>query len=280
MNKKIIITIMICGIIFGSIGAYAGSNFYASDVSVNAPTGSNLGSNATLQSSLDELYSIADKYDELNKKINSLKSDMLDEMYPVGSIYLSTSITTASDISKKFGGTWEAYGTGKTLVGVDTSNTNFNTVSKTGGSSTTTLSTSNLPSHNHSIPSLSGTAAATGSGYSIGYTSASRTTSTNGNHAHSGATNKTQRWIQLGSSYPDTYILSSGGNQTASFIFTNTTGNHTHTVSDYYANSISGVANHSHSVTTNSSTTGSTGSGTSFSVQNPYITVYMYKRIS
>ena len=66
MNKKIIITIMICGIIFGSIGAYAGSNFYASDVSVNAPTGSNLGSNATLQSSLDELYSIADKYTNYN----------------------------------------------------------------------------------------------------------------------------------------------------------------------------------------------------------------------
>ena len=104
MNKKIIITIMICGIIFGSIGAYAGSNFYASDVSVNAPTGSNLGSNATLQSSLDELYSIADKYDELNKKINSLKNDVINEIYPVGSIYISETDSSVSDVEKRFGG--------------------------------------------------------------------------------------------------------------------------------------------------------------------------------
>ncbi len=272
MNKKLVITSIICGIIFGSVGAYAGSNFYANGISVNAPTGSNLGSDATLQNSLDELYSIADKYDELNKKINALENNSLslDKIYPVGSIYISTNITTASDISKKFGGTWEAYGTGKTLVGVDTSNTNFNAVSKTGGSSTTTLTTSNLPSHNHSIPALSGTAAATGSGYKIGYTSASRTTSTNGNHTHN---------VPYGN-----VVAGAGGGLVAGLGGTapynsGVAGNHTHTVPDYYANSISGVANHSHSVTTNSSTTGSTGSGTAFSVQNPYITVYMYKRV-
>ena len=274
MNKKIILGIIIGGLIFGSVGVYAGSNFYANGISVNAPTGSNLGSDATLQNSLDELYSIADKYDELKKEINSLKSDMLNEMYPVGSIYLSTNITTANDIAKKFGGTWEAYGTGKTLVGVDTSNTNFNTVSKTGGSSTTTLTTSNLPSHNHSIPSLSGTAAATGSGYKIGYTSSSRTTSTNGNHTH-----LTYGYVYAMTAGGTTFTGLGASNINNNNSSTSSAGNHTHTVSDYYANSISGVANHSHSVTTNSSTTGSTGSGTAFSVQNPYITVYMYKSV-
>ena len=150
MNKKIIITIMICGIIFGSIGAYAGSNFYASDVSVNAPTGSNLGSNATLQSSLDELYSIADKYDELNKKINS----MLDKMYPVGSIYISTNITSASDVAAKFGGTWEAYGSGRTIIGAGTG-TDSNNLSQTfkegstGGEYKHTLTVNEMPSHTH-----------------------------------------------------------------------------------------------------------------------------------
>ena len=59
---------IIIGLLLGSISVYAGAKFYASDVSVNAPTGSSLGSNATLQDSLDELYSISDKYDELNKK--------------------------------------------------------------------------------------------------------------------------------------------------------------------------------------------------------------------
>lgn len=51
--------------------------------------------------------------------------------YPVGSIYLSV-----NDInpSKWFGGTWEQIAKGRTLVGVDTSQTEFNTVKKTGGS--------------------------------------------------------------------------------------------------------------------------------------------------
>ena len=276
MNKKIIQGIIIGGIIFGSVGVYAGSNFYANGISVSAPTGSNLGSDATLQNSLDELYSIADKYDELNKKINSLKSDMLDEMYPVGSIYLSTSITTASDISKKFGGTWEAYGTGKTLVGVDTSNTNFNTVSKTGGSSTTTLTTSNLPSHNHNIPSLSGTAAATGSGYSIGYGAEWRNTTTNGEHNHVfSAANETGG----GTAVSNTFVYRNGNTSFLGALGSTNAGNHYHQSADYYANSISGVANHSHSVTTTASATGSTGSGTSFTNLPPYITVYMYKRV-
>ena len=48
--------------------------FYASDVSVNTPTGSNLGSNATLQDSLDELYSIADNNDEVEKRLKSLET--------------------------------------------------------------------------------------------------------------------------------------------------------------------------------------------------------------
>ncbi len=275
MNKKIILGIIISGIIFGSVGVYAGSNFYANGISVNAPTGSSLGSDATLQNSLDELYSIADKYDEINKKINSLKNDMLDEMYPVGSIYLSTSITTASDVAKKFGGTWEAYGSGRTLVGVNTSDTNFNTVSKTGGNSTTTLTTSNLPSHNHSIPALKGTAAATGSGYTIGYGAEWRNTTTNGEHNHVfSAANETGG----GTAVSNTFVYRNGNTSFLGTLGSTNAGNHYHQSADYYANSISGVANHSHSVTTTASTSGSTGSGTAFSNLQPYITVYMYKR--
>ncbi len=69
---------IIIGLVLGSVSVYAGTKFYASDVSVKAPTGSSLGSNATLQDSLDELYSISDKYDELNKKISSLESKLTD----------------------------------------------------------------------------------------------------------------------------------------------------------------------------------------------------------
>ena len=53
----------------------------------------------------------------------------VDLIYPIGSIYLSL-----NDINpnKMFGGTWERI-KGKTLVGVDESDTDFKTSKLTGG---------------------------------------------------------------------------------------------------------------------------------------------------
>ena len=53
--------------------------------------------------------------------------------YPIGAIYLSVDSTNPS---KLFGGTWQQIAQGRTLVGVDTSQTEFNTVKKTGGEKT------------------------------------------------------------------------------------------------------------------------------------------------
>lgn len=58
-------------------------------------------------------------------------NNVVDMIYPIGSIYLSVNNVNPSSI---FGGSWESFGTGRTLVGVDTSQTEFNTVEKTGGS--------------------------------------------------------------------------------------------------------------------------------------------------
>lgn len=55
----------------------------------------------------------------------------IDFIYPIGSIYLSVNETNPS---KYFGGTWVAWGTGRVPVGVDTTQTEFSTVEKTGGS--------------------------------------------------------------------------------------------------------------------------------------------------
>lgn len=52
-------------------------------------------------------------------------------LWPKGSIYISV---INQNPSKYFGGTWEAFGTGRCLVGVDNSQTEFNSVEKTGGS--------------------------------------------------------------------------------------------------------------------------------------------------
>lgn len=61
--------------------------------------------------------------------------------FPIGSVYISVVNTNPSTW---FGGTWVQFGQGKTLVGVNTSDTDFKTVKKTGGSKS-------LQKHNHSL---------------------------------------------------------------------------------------------------------------------------------
>lgn len=52
------------------------------------------------------------------------------EQYDVGDLYLTTN---KANPASKFGGTWELFGEGRTLVCVDESQSEFNTVKKTGG---------------------------------------------------------------------------------------------------------------------------------------------------
>lgn len=80
------------------------------------------------------------------------KNEILNLIYPVGSIYMSTKNTDPASI---FGGTWERI-TGKVLVGVNESDSDFSTVNKTGGSKTHvhttqahTLTIAQIPSHSH-----------------------------------------------------------------------------------------------------------------------------------
>lgn len=72
-------------------------------------------------------------------------------IYPVGSIYMSVNATNPSAY---FGGTWVAWGAGRVPVGINTSDSNFNTVEKTGGAAAVTLSASQIPSHTHAKGTL------------------------------------------------------------------------------------------------------------------------------
>lgn len=75
-------------------------------------------------------------------------------MHPVGSIYMSVDSTNPAQV---FGfGTWVAWGAGRVPVGVDTNQTEFDTVEETGGEKTHTLTIEEMPSHNHNTYSAGG----------------------------------------------------------------------------------------------------------------------------
>lgn len=71
-------------------------------------------------------------YGRLYNKQKNVSITPLDiyNLYPIGSIYISVIDVNPANY---FGGIWEAFGTGRTLVGVDATQTEFNTVLKTGG---------------------------------------------------------------------------------------------------------------------------------------------------
>lgn len=74
---------------------------------------------------------------------------ILQSVYPVGSIYISTVSTNPATL---FGfGTWTAFAAGRTLIGVGTSDQVF-AAGASGGASTHTLTETQIPSHNHSFP--------------------------------------------------------------------------------------------------------------------------------
>ena len=72
----------------------------------------------------------------------------LQAVYPVGSIYINAAVSTNPGTLLGFG-TWVAFGTGRTMVGIDAAQTEFDTLEKEGGFKTHTLTESELPSHYH-----------------------------------------------------------------------------------------------------------------------------------
>ncbi|HBH13819.1 MAG TPA: hypothetical protein DDX29_12035 [Clostridiales bacterium] len=82
----------------------------------------------------------------LNMSAGTLEA-IIGTIYPVGAIYVSTLDTNPATL---FGfGTWEAFGAGKTLVGLDSTDTDFDTSEKTGGEKTHELTEAELAPHVH-----------------------------------------------------------------------------------------------------------------------------------
>jgi len=78
-------------------------------------------------------------------------TNIADQVYPIGAIFTTvTAYANSAAVVTAIGGTtWTAFGGGKVLVGLDSSDTDFDTVEETGGSKTHTLSTSEMPAHTH-----------------------------------------------------------------------------------------------------------------------------------
>ena len=76
-------------------------------------------------------------------------SVLLSKFYPVGSIYMSATMSTTSQVEAALGGTWVAWGAGRVPVGVDTNDTDFDTAEWTGGEKTVALTVDEIPSHDH-----------------------------------------------------------------------------------------------------------------------------------
>lgn len=128
--------------------------------------------------------------------IGQLVQQIMLSVYPVGAIYMSVS---ATDPGELFGGTWTRWGAGRVPVSVNASDTNFNTVEKTGGAATVALTAGQLPAHNHSYTYSTGNTTMPvtppESGSDIAIKSLKAATGTTGNRGSGEAHNNLQPYI-------------------------------------------------------------------------------------
>jgi hypothetical protein len=122
----------------------------------------------------------------------------LQLLYPIGSIYTNSSVSTNPGTLFGFG-TWTAFGAGRVMVGLDAGNALFDTAEETGGSAnaitvshTHTGSTDSAGTHAHTQtgstvgPAAGSAAFASGSGF-VG----AQNTQSAGAHAHTFTTDST-----------------------------------------------------------------------------------------
>lgn len=175
---------------------------------------------------------------------------------------------------------------GRVIAGLDSAQTEFDSIGKTGGAKTVTLTTSNMPEHNHSASTLtlSGLVAQNGgtptTGGDHGHTYSGTTTGT-GEHSHLGTTSPTVTNVvatgvafSTGTGSNVTRIrdvdVTSGTILTSSPASGVGAGAHSHG----FSGTAVSAGGHTHTIGgTISGNVSSAGSGTAFSVLNPFITM-------
>lgn len=207
-----------------------------------------------LQSQIDALESY------VNAQVNGLHSDIQNiktSFYRVGDIIMTT---IASNPSSVYGGTWVAWGAGRVPVGYSSSDSDFNSAEKTGGSKTQNYAHSHtVNSHSHLVPGHTHSLNNNSACALIGRTVQSLTTISYKNGGSRGGLTYDRRLTFVGGSAGQG--LGVQGVSDTSEDVTSLTGN-----------------TNSTSVTTQSSSPGTNSQLGSKSIVQPYITCYFWKR--
>lgn len=180
----------------------------------------------------------------IEDELVALRNEMGLASYPIGNIYISTKNINPETI---IGGKWIEWGSGRIPVGVDTSQTEFNSAEKTGGSKYMQKHTHSTPNHTHTLSILS--KSLVGAIYNIAAQS-------------------------KGSLYGANGICKVRANKEKHGYATST--------ADGNSDGFTITATHNHSVSQSASGGGTSGSAGDGDAQNlpPYITCYMFKRIA
>lgn len=150
--KYLILGMLISGIMFGT-GTYAATVISGNNISY--VDNANLGAD-NVQAAIDETCT------KFSNQLTNLKENIIDTVYPVGSIYTSESDSTIDSVESRFKTfvketKWEKYGEGKNLVGEGTGtdstgtskNFSVSNNSKSLGEYNHTLTIDEMPSHAH-----------------------------------------------------------------------------------------------------------------------------------
>ncbi len=103
----------------------------------------------------EDINYLIDYINGLETRIEQLEKDenLLEKIYPIGSVYISENETNPSEF---LGGEWETYAQGRTLIGsgtgTDSNGTSNIFIAKSiGGEYTHTLSINEMPKHSHYV---------------------------------------------------------------------------------------------------------------------------------
>ncbi len=194
---------------------------------------------------------VQDAIDGTCKRFEEKIDTFLDKVYPVGSIYISYNNTNPASF---FGGEWVVYGDGRVLKGISSGE-----AGKTGGSNSVTLKEDNLPAHTHNINHT--------------HTTAETNTTTMSLTAQAeGSAHQHKLSYHSSSSTPGGNAFRLVAETIGDWAVTGISGEHTHNVTG----SVTIPSLSTNSIST--AVSGSTGNDKSFSVENAYITVYMWRR--